>query len=150
MKKKIGILGLLIVIDQVIKVIIVNSNPDFSIITNFLSIVYVKNFGVAWSMLNNKQFLIIIFSIVAIGYLIKLLQEYKDYPLIGVGLTMMIAGAIGNFLDRFIRGFVVDYIDVYIFGYDFPVFNFADSMLVIGVAIIFIDVLRKVKNGEEI
>lgn len=150
MKKIIGWICGLIICDQLIKMIVVNTNPNIEVIQNFFQIIYVKNYGVAWSMFNNKQFIIIIFSILAIGYLIKLLYDYRLFPIIEIGLTMMIAGAFGNFIDRIVRGFVVDYIDVIVFGYDFPVFNFADSILVLGVIVIFIEVIRNEVKGEGI
>lgn len=150
MKKEITIVTLLLIADQIIKIFATKITQPINLIANFLQLDYVKNYGVAWSMLNNKMTFIIIFSIIAIGYLFYILQQYREYKVIHFGILMMIAGAFGNIIDRIVRGFVVDYIDVTIFGYDFPVFNLADSLLVCGVILIFIETLRKGKNGETI
>ncbi len=148
--KKSGLLILgLIIIDQVVKLFATQLTSPI-ILTNFFQLNYVKNFGVAWSMLNNKQYIIIIFSSFAIGYLIKLMFEYKEHIIFQYGFSLMIAGALGNFIDRVIHNFVIDYIDINIFGYDFPVFNIADMLLVCGVIVIFLESIRKVKNGETI
>lgn len=150
MKKEFGIIGLFILIDQIVKLFAMHITNPITIIPNFLQLIYVQNFGVAWSMFNNKMLLIIAFSAVAICYLIYILRQYRTHLIIHFGILMMLGGAIGNVLDRLIRGFVVDYIDVVIFGYDFPVFNIADMLLVCGVILIFVETLRKAKNGETI
>lgn len=150
MKKEIGVVVVFVVLDQLIKLAVVNMENSISLINNFLQLNYVKNYGVAWSMFSNKLNFIIVFSIIAIGYLFYILNQYREHVIIHFGLLMMIGGALGNIIDRIFRGFVVDYIDVVIFGYDFPVFNLADSLLVCGVIIIFLETLRKGKNGETI
>lgn len=139
-----------IFIDQFIKIFAMQITEPIIVVKNFVSLNYLQNFGVAWSMFNEKKFFIIVISLIAIGYLIKLIFEFRTDVFIHFGLLMMVGGAIGNLIDRTFRGFVVDYIDVVIFGYDYPVFNFADSILVCGVILIGFEVVRKVKNGEAI
>lgn len=150
MKKEVSIVLIFILLDQVIKIFAMKIINPIVVIPNFLELSYVKNYGVAWSMFNNQLIFIIGFSLIAISYLIYILIQYRKHIIIHFGILMMIAGAFGNIIDRIIRGFVVDYIDVNIFGYDFPVFNVADSLLVCGVMIILIETLRKAKNGENI
>lgn len=150
MKKEILTVVIMVVIDQLVKLLAMTITNPITVIPGFLQLNYVKNFGVAWSMFNNKISFIIIFSIFAIGYLFYILNQYRDQAVIHFGILMMIGGAFGNVIDRLFRGFVVDYVDVVIFGYDFPVFNIADMLLVCGVIIIFVETLRKVKNGETI
>ena len=55
---------------------------------------------------------------------------------------MLFAGIIGNFIDRLVNGFVIDYLNFYIFGYDYPVFNIADIFIVLGIILMIIDVIR--------
>lgn len=150
MRKEIITVVIFIGIDQLIKLFAMAITTPITIIPGFLQLSYVKNFGVAWSMFNNKTIFIILFSIAAIGYLFYLLRQYRNELIVHFGLLMMIGGAFGNVIDRLFRGFVVDYVDVVIFGYDFPVFNLADTLLVCGVIIIFVETLRKAKNGETI
>lgn len=64
-------------------------------------------------------------------------------------LVLLFAGALGNFIDRVLTGEVVDFIDTNIFGYDFPIFNIADSSLTIGVILIIIALLKDTSNKKE-
>lgn len=148
MKKEVIFITLLIIVDQIVKVFATKMTSSIVLINNFLQLNYVENRGVAWSMLNEKRIIIILFSIIGIGYLFKLMIEFRKELLVHIGIMMMIAGGIGNIIDRIFRHFVVDYVDVVIFGYDFPVFNIADMFLVCGVALILVEMIRKVKNGE--
>lgn len=147
MKKEICIITPLILIDQLIKLWAMTITDPIPVIGSFLQFNYVKNFGVAWSMFNNQMLLIILFSVAAVGYLCYLLVSFREDIIIHFGLMMVVAGALGNIIDRIFRGFVVDYVDTVIFGYDFPVFNLADTLLVCGAVIIFIEACRK--EGHE-
>ncbi len=150
MKKELFTISIFIIIDQIVKVIATEMTNAIDIIPGFLRLNYVKNFGVAWSMFNNQMLLIILFSIGAISYLIYIMYQYRNDLIVHFGVMMMIGGALGNMIDRIFRGFVVDYVDVVIFGYDFPIFNIADMLLVCGAILIFVETARKVKNGETI
>lgn len=150
MKKEICVIIPFIIIDQLIKLWAMTITDPIPVIGNFLQLNYVKNFGVAWSMFNNQMLLIVLFSIVAVGYLCYLLVSYRNEVVIHFGLMMVVAGALGNVIDRIFRGFVVDYVDTVIFGYDFPVFNLADMLLVCGAVLIFIEAYRKERNEKRI
>ncbi|MEJ3677444.1 signal peptidase II, partial [Staphylococcus aureus] len=64
-------------------------------------------------------------------------------------ISLLFAGALGNFIDRVLTGEVVDFIDTNIYGYDFPIFNIADSSLTIGVILIIIALLKDTSNKKE-
>ena len=121
----------LIVADQVTKALIAASPEQFGnleVIHDFFYITYVKNTGAAWSMLAGQRVFLSLLAAVAIPvmifYLNKMLKE--DNKLSAVALALMIAGAAGNLIDRLMFGYVRDFLNFYIFGYDFPVFNVAD------------------------
>ena len=69
--------------------------------------------------------------------------------MLGVSLALILGGAVGNFIDRVIRKEVVDFIHTYVFGYNFPVFNIADSALVIGVIMLMIQMLLEERESKE-
>jgi signal peptidase II len=73
--------------------------------------------------------------------------------LLRVVVVLVVGGAIGNLIDRIIRGYVVDFLDFYIFGYNYPVFNVSDICVVCGAILLLIWVFwtdRKAKKIEEV
>jgi signal peptidase II len=76
------------------------------------------------------------------------MQKHASDKLLKFALALVLGGAIGNFSDRLIRGEVVDFLNVYIGNYDFPIFNVADSALVIGVGLIFIQSFMESSKKE--
>lgn len=139
----------LIILDQLVKWwtvenIALDTVRDF--IPNVLSLAYLRNYGAAWSLLQNQQFFFAIVTIVimslAIWYLIK--NIHGSFWLIA-SLCLVIAGGIGNFIDRLRLGYVVD---MFHLGFiNFPIFNVADSYLTIGVLILFICIMREEEHG---
>jgi signal peptidase II len=103
---------------------------------------YVRNTGAAWSMFAGKTWLLIIVSIIIISLIIWYI--YKNKPknkLEKIGYAMVLGGALGNLLDRIIYGYVIDYLDFKIFTYNFPIFNLADTCIVIGITLICISLI---------
>lgn len=102
------------------------------------SINHMTNTGAAWGFLSDYQLPLVIFRVgLIVGLVIYLL--FFSYSLTSqIPLTLIIAGAIGNVLDFFIYGHVVDMFHFIFWGYEFPVFNVADSMISIGVLTLFI------------
>lgn len=142
MKKKNILLALsiilLIVIDQISKVLISNyiiKNGDTILIPKFLNLSYIKNYGAAFGILEGKRIFFIIITVIALSYLIYELFKYKDNNYYLISLVLVISGIIGNFIDRLTLGYVRDFISFRIFE---PVFNIADSFIVIGVFMIII------------
>lgn len=138
-------------IDQMSKYYIVANitlNSAIDVIPGFFRITYVQNFGAGFSILQNQNTLFLIITPIAVIFLIYLLVKTKKEDIISrCGLLLMIAGALGNFVDRIVNVYVVDFLDFVIFGYDFPVFNIADSYLTIGVVIFIIAILKEGNNA---
>ena len=135
-----------IVIDQITKIIArqyLMPKKQVVIIKNFFNFTYVENKGGAWGMFGGKLWLFIIITIIALGVLFYLFKDFdlKNNPLYSISLSLIIAGAIGNFIDRLAFKYVTDFLDFYIFGYDFPVFNVADICVTIGVGMLLVKIL---------
>lgn len=140
------------VFDQLIKIIITNYfslGESLEIIKDFFYLTNVHNYGAAWSILTNRVFLLIIIAIVALIIIywsfIKNKNLTKSDTLL---LGMLISGILGNLIDRIVYGYVIDYLDFYIFKYNFPVFNLADTLIVISAILLFIKSLKEEKNGK--
>lgn len=138
---------ILIVIDQVIK-LVVNSSlklyESITIIKNFFNITYVQNKGAAWSILSGNRFLLIGIAIIALFLIFMFfIKDKKLSKLEIIFYSLLIGGIVGNFIDRVIYGYVVDYLDFNIFGYNFPIFNFADICIVVSVILILIKSIKE-------
>jgi len=144
------IVSIIVFIDQITKYLIANNSlfTNFCVIKNFFYITYAENTGMAWSLLSGKQALLSLISAIAIGVMIWYLLYKKPRKFTYIGVLLMIGGAIGNLIDRLVLNYVRDFLNFYIFGYDFPIFNVADCALVIGVIILFIASYVEEKNGE--
>ncbi|MED0714535.1 signal peptidase II [Aeribacillus sp. FSL K6-1121] len=131
-----------IALDQWTKWLIVKNmeiGESIEIINGFLYITSHRNKGAAWGILQNQMLFFYVITIIVVVAIIYYMQKYaKQNAMLGVALSLMLGGAIGNFIDRLFRKEVVDFIHTYIFGYNFPIFNIADSSLTIGVILLFI------------
>lgn len=134
-----------VILDQLSKWWIVNEmslGERIPIIENFLYITSHRNQGAAWGILQGQMTFFYIVTVVVVIFIVYYIQKYgKENPFFGYTLGMLLGGAIGNFIDRLFRKEVVDFIDVYPFGYNFPIFNVADSALTIGVLLMIIYIL---------
>lgn len=138
-------------LDRISKMLIVNNfsyEMEKTIIKNFFSIIYVKNTGAAWSLFEGKQTLLIIISIIFLVFLISFIIKEKPDKIDNLTYGLIIGGIIGNLYDRITLNYVIDFIAFNIFGYEFPVFNLADSFIVIGVIILIINLIRSEKNDR--
>ena len=141
--KKVFIITIIIlVIDIITKIIIsnlMNLNESIKIIKNFLYLTYAKNDGIAFSYLEGNRLFIILASIIIIGFILSYLYKNKTSKIETISFGLILGGAIGNLLDRIIYGYVIDFIDIYIFNYNYPIFNIADIGVVIGVFLLIIN-----------
>lgn len=131
-----------LIIDQLIKILIktkMNLLQEITIIPNFFSIYYIENEGAAFSILQNKTIFLIVISIICIMLIDKYLSKAKDLTkLTRISFGILLGGMIGNLIDRLLYGTVTDYLAFNFFSYSFPVFNFADIGITIGVLLIIV------------
>jgi len=148
---------IIIALDQITKFLVVKNmelGESLTIIDNFLYITSHRNTGAAWGILAGQMWFFYIVTIAVVIALVYYMQKMaKTHVLLGISLALMLGGAIGNFIDRVMRQEVVDFVDTIIFGYDFPIFNVADSALTVGVGLLIIfmffeeKLLKERKNG---
>ena len=136
----------LFVIDLVTKILITNFmrvGDQIKIIPNFFSIMYVRNTGAAFSILENSRFFFIIAGILVLIFIYLFLVRNKTLNMyLIICYSMLIGGIIGNLYDRIVYGYVVDFLSFNIIGYYFPVFNIADSFIVISIILLIINELK--------
>jgi signal peptidase II len=121
------------------------------VIGNFFLITSHRNRGAAFGILQGQQWFFFLVTVVVVGGIVWYLNKTRhSRKMLSVALGLVLGGAIGNFLDRMISGEVVDFLLFNFGSYSFPIFNVADSCIVIGVGLILLDSFRDLKNGEEI
>ena len=133
MKTSIIISILIAVLDQIIKFIVDKKILFVEIIPNIFNIHKVYNYGVAFSFLENKRYLILLFSIVLIYFLFNLRKDLPKTKKYDILFGVILGGIIGNLIDRVFRGYVIDYLETFIFGISFPIFNLADICITLGI-----------------
>ena len=135
-----------LIIDIISKLIVsrvCTLNNSVSVINNFFSITYTHNYGGAWSLFSDSTILITVISIIVIiGIIIYLSKKKINNKIESLGYSFLLGGAIGNLIDRIIYGYVIDFLDFNIFGYNFPIFNIADMGIVIGIFLIIVIEIR--------
>lgn len=139
------ILLLIILFDQVTKMILINQN--ITIIPSFLSFNYTQNTGAAFNIGTNNIITIIIINVIIIGLIIKFIKDNDLHIGALFSLFIVLAGGISNLIDRIFRGFVIDFIDVNIFN--FPNFNVADICIVLGIIFLIVNTIRSMLCKEK-
>ncbi len=119
----------------------------------FFDLILVHNKGAAFSFLASQSgwqrwFLSVIAMGISIWLIIWLKRTPKTQTLLGLSLSLVLAGALGNLVDRVMNGYVVDYLLVYYPPYYFPAFNLADSVIFMGVVGLFIDFWQTEKAAK--
>ena len=132
-------------LDQITKWIVDQEmvlHESIPVIPGFLNMTYVRNTGVAFGLLSSpdpglRSILLLLFSLVAIAViLIFWFKSRQAHLLLIAALGMILGGAIGNLIDRFRLGEVIDFIDIYWKDLHWPAFNIADSAITIGVILL--------------
>lgn len=115
----------------------------------WLNLTYQENTGAAFSILRDKQlFLIILTSIIILGVIILMVTKRVKKPTYIWSFALILAGGVGNLIDRIAYGYVIDFVDVRIIK--FAVFNFADICAVVGtVTLILFYIIDEVKASKD-
>ena len=118
-------------------------NRGIEIIKNFFYIINVQNTGGAWGIFSDNVPLLAVISAFVIVLLFFFVKSEKSINKLSITYYgFLFAGIIGNLIDRLFNGYVTDYLNFFIFGYDYPVFNLADILIVVGIILMIIDVVR--------
>lgn len=151
--KLIGLLLFSIVLaDQGTKTIVDHMIPlhhSIPVIENLFNLTHIRNPGAAFGILADSKgllrlSLLILFSLMAMAFIVTLLRRLTEKErLLVVSLTFILAGALGNLIDRIVYGEVVDFLDFYWSRYHWPAFNVADSFITVGV---FLTLLRMIRS----
>lgn len=142
-KIKYILLGLvLIIVDQITKILV----KDLMIIKSFLKFTYIKNTGAAFGILSGNRIIIILVTLILIGYLIYDSLKNNKTKLELFSYLLIISGAIGNLIDRVFFGYVRDFISFTLFSKEMAIFNVADIYITFGVIIYLYIIIRDGSN----
>ena len=140
----------LVITDLLSKYIVFNyiDLHRFIKITYFLEITHIHNFGVSFGLFSETipSSVLIIFGMLIVFFIIYLFLNSNDI-LESWGLFIIICGAMANIIDRFINGYVIDFIYFHIKQFYWPAFNFADIYISIGIIMIIINMVKKIKKS---
>ncbi len=153
MKKKHYLLALCIIIsDHATKWLVrigLDPSGPIDIIPGYLRLSYAHNSGVAFGLFDNvesawKPFILAAMAVVAVAVImVYSSRASRDRTLLQLALAITMGGIIGNFIDRILRGYVIDFIEFHIHEtFHWPNFNIADSAITIGIALLLIDTLK--------
>ncbi|KGG12323.1 MULTISPECIES: signal peptidase II [Prochlorococcus] len=143
---------LVALIDQISKFFIYSILKDgeiFVVLPKLIQFRIAKNYGAAFSILSSSTLLLAIISLIASSVIIIYTRYAKPmHKLQGLGLSFLLGGCIGNGIDRWLLGYVIDFIDL--IPIDFPIFNIADIAINIGVILLFLSKIIKSKGYNHI
>ena len=155
MGRWLSIAAVIVVVDQAVKYAVVQyfaAHPPIAV-TSFFNLVLVYNTGAAFSFLADaagwQRGFFIAIALVASAWIVYLLRKYPRPSLFAVALTLVLAGAVGNVIDRILIGSVVDFLDFHAFGYHWPAFNVADSAITCGAVLLLCDAFRPQRQRDE-
>jgi signal peptidase II len=127
----------------------IDLHESISVIPNFFQLVHVRNTGAAFGIGANasSRLVPLLLNVGAIAVfcvvVVYALRSAVTDRILQTGLHLILGGAIGNLLDRFRFGYVVDFVDVYVGNHHWPAFNVADSAICVGIALLFLDMRKK-------
>ncbi|GAB2906740.1 signal peptidase II [Rheinheimera gaetbuli] len=137
---------LVLVADQVTKQVVIANMQLFDSIEllPFFNFTYVRNYGAAFSFLSDaggwqRWFFTIIAVVISCVLAVWLARNSKTQLKLNLALSLVLAGAIGNLIDRSVYGYVIDFLHLYYQNWHYPAFNIADSAICIGAALLIWD-----------
>lgn len=122
---------------------VLEEGKSIKIINNFFYLTYTQNTGAAWSILENQRILLLIVTVIVLFLINRFINKEELNKLECWSFGMIIGGIVGNLFDRLFFHHVIDFLDFKIFGYNYPIFNFADCFIVIGIILMIIISIRK-------
>lgn len=131
-------------LDQISKFIIskcLSLGESIPVVNGIFSLTLVHNAGAAFGLLKNQVYIFILATVFAVILILLDLhkKENKKVSLYTISLSLVLAGALGNLVDRVFFGYVIDFLDFHIW----PVFNIADSSITIGAILLAFSIFRK-------
>lgn len=144
--------ALLVLIDQVTKYLTVQNielGEVIEVVPNIVSFTYIRNTGAAFSILEGQMWFFYIVTVIVVAILLYYMYtEARRDRTLGMLLALILAGALGNFIDRLVHQYVIDMIKLEFI--DFAIFNVADSYLTVGVILLFVYTIYQERKGEAI
>lgn len=140
-------------LDQLSKLVIANTYVlgEQTFVSPWFNIVRAHNSGAAFSFLSDaggwQRWFFVGLGLAAVAYLGVLVLRHAAQTWFASASTLIIAGAVGNTIDRLTWGYVIDFIDWHYAGWHWPAFNLADSFITLGAVLFVLDELRRVKRG---
>ncbi len=147
-----GLIIILLVIDQVTKAMIARNiflNSSVDVIPGFFQLVHIRNRGAIFGFFNQSgnQLIYLILTLASLTALGLVIYYFFKTPgeekFLRISLSLILAGALGNFIDRIFRGYVIDFLDLSFRGWHWPSFNVADSCISIGALMLIFTLLFK-------
>ena len=139
-------LAVLVLLDQLSKyaaVLHLKNQPGIPLIPDVFELYYLENRGAAWGILENARYFFLITAVILTGlifYYYRKLPPDRYWNLSRFLMIMLASGAVGNAIDRFVHGYVIDFL--YFSAIDFPIFNVADCYVTISI-VLFLVFYRK-------
>ena len=150
------IIAVLVALDQLFKILATKFLPDIVpvvVLPHFIGFNYIHNYGAGFSILSGKvDFLIVITAIAMLVIAVGIFAKKFDNNVDEFAFVLILAGGIGNLIDRVVNGYVVDYLEFLFI--EFPIFNFADILICTGVGLFVLNTIvteffSKNKKGEK-
>ena len=143
----------IVVVDQLTKYAAVKYLAGKTIeVMSFFNLVLAYNTGAAFSILADaagwQRGLFVGIALIAVAWIVWLLRRYPHQRLFALALSLVLAGAIGNVIDRILVGAVIDFLDFHAFGRHWPAFNVADSAITCGAVLLVWDALRPAQSRD--